>query len=88
MSEFEIPQLYAITKKSPISGRQHVLQLLCTPAQWQEIQPWIDKSLTRGARSLQEILPHHAPSEREFIISGTTQEEWDQLWGSGPQEVF
>jgi hypothetical protein len=77
----EALKLYAVTKISPISGQQHVLQLLLTPTQWQEIQPWIDPSLAKGARPLQEILPDHSPSEREFLISGTTQEQWNALWG-------
>jgi hypothetical protein len=84
MPEFEVTRLYAITKVSPVSGQQHVLQLLLTPTQWQEIQPWIDKSLAKGARSLQDILPHHTPAQREFILSGTTESEWDQLWGENP----
>jgi hypothetical protein len=80
MNEPEALKLYAVTKVSPISGVQHVMTLLMTPSQWEEIQPWIDPSLPKG-RFIQDILPHHSPSEREFIISGTTQEEWDQLWG-------
>jgi hypothetical protein len=88
MGQPEALKLYAVTKISPISGVQHVMTLLMTPSQWEEIQPWIDPSLPRPGsgqvpkgRFLQDILPHHSPSEREFIISGTTQEEWDQLWG-------
>jgi hypothetical protein len=78
----EALKLYAITKISPVSGQQHVLQLLLTPSQWEEIQPWVDTSLTKPTdRYLQDILPHHSPGEREFILSGTTQQEWDALWG-------
>jgi hypothetical protein len=73
-------KLYAITKVSPVSGEQHVLQLLLSPSQWEEIQPFLDPSLPKG-RFIQDILPLHTPQEREFILSGTTQEEWDRLWG-------
>jgi hypothetical protein len=78
----EALKLYAVTRVSPVSGRQHVLQLLMTPGQWEQIQPWIDRSLTKSARSLQDILPDHSPQEREFILSGTTQQEWDELFGA------
>jgi hypothetical protein len=81
---FEITRLYAVTKISPVSGNQHVMTFLLTPKQWEEIQPWIDPSLAKGARFLQDILPDHTPQEREFLISGTTQEEWDELWGQDP----
>jgi hypothetical protein len=81
MNEPEILKLYAVTKVSPISGVQHVMTLQMTPSQWQEIQPFIDKSLPKGPRFLQDILPHHAAHEREFILTGTTQQEWDKLFG-------
>jgi hypothetical protein len=83
MAEFEVARLYAVTKISPVSGNQHVMTFLLSPKQWEEIQPFLDKSLPKG-RFIQDILPHHTPQEREFLISGTTQEEWDELWGQDP----
>jgi hypothetical protein len=83
MSEPEERKLYAVVKVSPISGRQHVLQLLLSPSQWEEIQPWVNPDPTRPkGRFIQDILADHSAAEREFIISGTTKEEWDRLWGS------
>jgi hypothetical protein len=81
MSTPQVLKLYAVTKISPVSGVQHVMQILLTPAQFQEIQPFLDPELPKG-RFIQDILPHHSPAEREFLISGTTQSEWDELFGA------
>jgi hypothetical protein len=85
MSTPEPTRLYAVTKVSPVSGVQHVLQLLLTPSQWEEIQPWINPALPKPkGRYLQDILPYHTPEEREFVLSGTVKSEWDMLWGENP----
>jgi hypothetical protein len=82
MPEPEITRLYAVVKISPLSGTQHVLQLLLTPTQWDAIQPWVNPDPARPKKGfLQDILPHHSAAEREFLISGTVQSEWDALWG-------
>jgi hypothetical protein len=88
MTQPEALKLYALTKISPISGQQHVMQLLMTPSQWEQIQPWIDPALPKGrfmlrshGKTLQDILPEASPQQREFILSGTTPQEWAKLWG-------
>jgi hypothetical protein len=29
---------------------------------------------------IQDVMPHLSAEDREFLISGCTQEEWDKLW--------
>jgi hypothetical protein len=43
----------------------------------------------RGAIS-RDILPDHTAEEREFLISGTTPREWEELFGVdvGPREFL
>jgi len=61
-----------IKKKSPINGEWNVMDLPVTEGQLADYA---------GGRLAQEVFPHLSPSEREFIISGITPEEWVMLFG-------
>ena len=57
-----------ITKKSMLTGKQNQREIDCTDEQ---IEKW------KGGQLIQEVMPNLTPSDREFLISGTTDEEWD-----------
>jgi len=59
-----------IERKSVISGIVRQRDLDVTPEQ---IARW------QGGELIQNVFPHLSPSDREFIVTGTTDEEWEQL---------
>ena len=66
-----------ITRKSPISGKTNTLDLPITPAQIIEWQ--------NGAR-IQHVFPDLTPGQREFIMTGITDQEWSDMFGGGEEE--
>lgn len=62
-----------ITKTSPLSGLQHTLELPITMEQYNR---WI------GGDLVQEVFENLTDGQREFLISGITESEWDQYIGS------
>lgn len=59
-----------ITRISVWSGKQHTLDIPVTAAQ---IQQWRDGTV------IQVAMPHLTAWEREFLITGMTQEEWKEM---------
>ena len=58
-----------ITRKSMISGIVRTRQLDITPEQWAAFE---------GGAHIQNAMPHLSGSDREFILTGITDEEWDE----------
>lgn len=63
-----------VTKRSGISGKVHTLEINITQAQWDE---W------KAGGLLQDVCPHLSADDREFLISGSTKEEWESFFGKG-----
>ena len=61
-----------VTRKSIISGKEHTLAIDCTPEQL--------ATYAAGGTLIQEVFPTLSPEEREFIKTGSTPEEWDNLF--------
>jgi len=59
-----------IQRKSMISGivRQRDLDVTA-----EQIARW------QGGELIQNVFPRLSPSDREFLVTGTTDEEWEQL---------
>lgn len=59
-----------IQRKSVISGivRQRDLDVTA-----EQIARW------QGGELIQNVFPHLSVSDREFIVTGTTDDEWNQL---------
>lgn len=60
-----------IHRVSMATGVQHSRDIDVTQEQ---LDDWMDGTL------IQRAMPHLSASDREFIISGITQEEWDELF--------
>lgn len=61
-----------ITRTSIVSGKTRTLDLPITQEQM---------DLWEGGRLLiQNAFPNLTPDQREFILTGITQDEWDELW--------
>jgi len=61
-----------ITKKSKLSGKEHTMDLDITQDQ---IAQWLNGEL------IQVAMPNLTNDQREFLISGSTPEEWDEIFG-------
>ena len=61
-----------ITRRSPISGKTRTLDLPVT--EWQ-MHDW------RSGTVAQDAFPGLNTWQREFIITGSTEEEWKELFG-------
>ena len=60
-----------ITRTSIVSNITRTLELDCTPEQ---VQAWEEGELAQNA------CPNLDASEREFVMTGITSEEWDDMF--------
>lgn len=63
-----------ISMRSPISGELNVVDLAITEEQYFEFT-------SPNRRKVQDIFPNLTAGEREFLLTGITSEEWDNLFG-------
>jgi len=66
-----------ITKQSSLTGNIHQLEINVTE---QQLNEW------KNGKLIQDVMPHLSKSEREFLMTGNTQEEWDDMFGKSPFE--
>jgi len=66
-----------ITRKSILSGVESTLDLDVTNEQLET---------HRNGAFAQDVFPHLSRSDREFIISGITPDEWICEFGTGEEE--
>lgn len=59
-----------ISKISPFTDKLHVMDIDVTPQQLAQLQD-------RNGPSPKQILPNLSIEEREFLMTGITQQEWD-----------
>lgn len=63
-----------IKRVSRFTGKHHEMDIDVTSEQ---LLAW------QNGTFIQDAMPHLSPSEREFIMTGTTQEEWNAIFGEG-----
>jgi hypothetical protein len=61
-----------ITRKSPLTGIEHTQEIPCTQEQ---IDAWKTGAL------IQRVMPQLTADQREFLMTGCTAEDWDDLFG-------
>jgi hypothetical protein len=61
-----------IIKKSMLSGKMHKAMMRITKEQYNK---WINNT-----GYIQDIFPHLTNEEREFLMTGSTPEEWDRAF--------
>lgn len=67
-----------ITKQSRATGVTHTREIPITKLEYEQ---WL------GTNTLIQVaFPLLTPDEREFLISGVTPEEWDELFGEDDDE--
>lgn len=61
-----------ITRTSILSGVKRTIDL---PVTEDQMRAWTDEGVL-----LQHAFPNLTPDQREFILNGTTTEEWDEAF--------
>ena len=61
-----------VTRRSTSTGRLHTMDL--------PIEAWEWERFHEGRLLIQEALPRLTNPQREFLLTGTTQEEWEALF--------
>lgn len=61
-----------ITKTSMLTGKTHTRDI---PVTEEQLEQW------RWGRHIQWVLPHLSADDREFLLTGSTPEEWEELKG-------
>ena len=67
-----------VTRKSMMSGEVRTLNLDVTN---QQLERW------RAGELIQNVMPKLTPSEREFIITGVTDEEWQESMRESDHDI-
>ena len=68
-----------VTRKSMLTGKIHTREINCTQAQMDIYQ--------MGFGLVQHIFPNLSPDDREFIKTGATPEEWEEVFPEGDEEA-
>lgn len=61
-----------ITRTSYLTGRTHVMDI---PVSQEQVDLWEQGVL------IQDVMPDLSSDQREFMISGSTPEEWEEYFG-------
>ena len=64
-----------ITRTSGFSGKVNTMEI---PVTQEQIDSW------KNGELIQRAMPNLTPDQREFIMTGITPEEWDEMLG--PEE--
>ena len=65
-----------ITRRSQISGEVHMLEVGCSPEQ---LAAW------EAGVKIQDAMPDVPASLREFLMTGITPREWEDMFGKSPR---
>lgn len=68
-----------VTRKSMISGESHTMDLPITQAQ---LETWMESNTL-----IQNAFPHLTEDQREFLLTGTTAEEWNETFPPEEREM-
>ncbi len=61
-----------VTKVSMFSGVSHTLDI---PVTQEQLDSWL------GGKLIQVAMPNLSPDDREFLITGMTPDEWEEMMG-------
>lgn len=68
--------MITLTKISVLTGKENEMFLPITQDEYNKAE-----QARKGGMYIQDAYPNLTADEREFLISGTTPEEWDRLFG-------
>lgn len=67
-----------VTRRSTFTGVVHTMDLPITADEW--------TAFASGRQLIQHALPNLSNPQREFLLTGTTQAEWDTAFAPDPDE--
>lgn len=67
-----------VTRRSTFTRQVHTRDLVITAEEWERYQ--------RGTALIQDALPSLTNPEREFLLTGTTQAEWEAAFAASDEE--
>lgn len=65
-----------VTRRSTLTGNQNTMNIEITPDQLTRIENRMD-----SFELIQNIVPHLSIQDREFLMTGITNEEWIRAFG-------
>jgi len=65
-----------ITKRSSLTGKENTLNIDVTPEQLARIENRMNTT-----ELIQNIVPNLSMADREFLMTGITNEEWIRMFG-------
>jgi hypothetical protein len=65
-----------VTKKSTLTGKENTLNIDVTPEQLARIENRMNTT-----ELIQNIVPNLSMADREFLMTGITNEEWIRMFG-------
>mgnify|MGYP003304893440 CR=1 FL=1 len=68
-----------ISKKDPFTGKVNILEIDITVEQYNRV-------LT-GVETIQTIVPHLSPDEREFLITGIVGDSWNKIFPETQEDI-
>lgn len=71
------PQVLRVKRRSEFSGKDNTMDL---PITEEQLQAWLGPCAYPG-RLIQDVMPHLSKGQREFLISGCSDEEWAKIVG-------
>ncbi len=60
-----------ITKTSMFTGKEHTLEI---PVTEDQLNAW------KNGKLIQDAMPNLTPDQREFLMTGSTPQEWDSIF--------
>lgn len=72
------PGFFAVERVSPRTGR---VNRRLVPGSLERYLNWLD-----GEGLIQDILPNATPADREFLMTGLTEEDWEEIFPKGERE--
>ena len=69
-----------ITRQSPFSGKMNSIEINVSQEQ---LERW-----ERGEGLIQRLMPNISADEREFIMTGTTKEDWEAMFPPEEDSAF
>ena len=72
-----------LTRRNDFTGKYNTMDLPLTKEEWEhgKAQSWkLNPGI--GTKHIQDCFPQLNAGQREFLISGITPEEWDEMFGS------
>ena len=68
-----------ITRKSTLTGVEHTMSIDVTNEQ---LSAW------NGGELIQNVMPNITADEREFLMTGITDDEWTSMWSPDPDDEY